>query len=114
MLLSLQIGAILAMVLYLGQRRSYSQRRNRTSWESLILELQQWSPDRPTPWIRFQRARVVIEIVDYAALHGTISFELLERADLVSLRKEAAEDRLSAMMAMVRNLFPNAGQTRSA
>lgn len=97
-----QFGVVLAMLLYLGQRRLSLYRRSRASWQSLNSQLQQWPPDLATPWVRFQRARVLMEMADYAEINGSLGSEWHDLGLVASIRKEAMQTRISALAAMLR------------
>jgi hypothetical protein len=113
MFLLLQLGVMLAMLMYLWQCKASLHRRNRESWQSLMAQLEQWPPDLATPWIRFQRARVLLEIADYAELHGSQLSGSLDPVNIESIRKNALEDRISALTAMLKSVLLKSGQTRS-
>jgi hypothetical protein len=102
------------MLIYLWQCKASLQRRNRQSWQSLTAQLEQWPPDLSTPWIRFQRARVLLEIADYAELNGSQSSGYFDLANIESIRKNAAEDRISALAAMLKSALLKSSQTRRA
>jgi hypothetical protein len=128
----LEIGAILALAVYLFRWRAGLRRRNEQSWDSILARLQtDWSARelsdhflwaeklKSTPeetwvcikgpkglWAMHRNARVMMEMADYAARNSDTVDPLL----LNTLRIDAIHIRLFALMALAQYPFSAAGQ----
>ena len=101
MLFTLQLALLVAMIGYLWQRLVYLRRRNRHSWDALLLQMQLYPRDSANPWTRMQYARVSMEMADYAERHDRTGAGLIDPILLASMRREAMEIRLASLRAMI-------------
>jgi hypothetical protein len=106
MFLLLQIAVILAMLTYLWQCQVELRRRNLESWDSLTIQLRRCSENLERPWGRFQKARALLEMADYAELNSAPAYELLNLTQIAAIRKSAREERISATAAILRSVIP--------
>ena len=97
MFLILQIAVLTSLLTYLWQCRTNLRRRNLETWQSLSLQLEQYPSDSSTPWARFQNARILLEMVDYAEIHADRNSDLLDRVTIAAIRKDAMALRLSLL-----------------
>ncbi|MGA7244080.1 MAG: hypothetical protein WBX19_12900 [Terracidiphilus sp.] len=126
-LLVLQIAAIAIVAIYLVRWRVGLRRRKAQSWESLIARLRHdWSarelsdtflwkeglsvtPDDTWTrmqgpqglWAMFQNAKVMLEVADYA----TRNSDQVDRVLLETLRSDAMQVRVCALMALAQYAF---------
>jgi hypothetical protein len=110
----LQIGVTFAMLAYLWQCQANLRQRNRKSWQSLLTELEQCPIEIVTPRARLQRTRIILEIANYAELHGGEVSGHPDRADIATIRRGAMEDRISALIEILRSALFNSRETRPA
>ncbi len=83
MLSVLQFVAAGSVAAYLCQFVIYMDRRSKQSWESII------SQSSKHPW---SRARVLMEMADYAERHG------YPGEQLISLRRDAMQARVGVLL----------------
>lgn len=128
----IQIIAIALVAFYLGRWRVAIHRRNRQSWESLIVRLRpDWSArdlsdhflwkegvnttsaDTWTRikgphglWAMYQNARVMLEMADYAARNC----ESVDRELLETLRSDAVQIRVCVLMALIQYACSHASE----
>jgi hypothetical protein len=103
MFLFFQYALVTAIATYLWLCQSGMRRRNRESWQNLSEQLELWSPERATPWSRFQRARVVLEMTDYLCSQNSQECDLQHLEAIAEIRKHAMEDRLAALFSLGKN-----------
>ena len=121
-------GAILA---YLWQRLAYMSRRNHATWESLASQLHFASAvDNSIPstktavlsaateeigknsrnprilWMHFNDARVMLEMADYAERNSISGLASIDLALLASMRRDAMQIRLSALICIGKCALP--------
>jgi hypothetical protein len=101
MLFAVQIAICIALLGYFWQRQAYLRRRNRQTWESLTAQLQRYPAESKNPWIRLQSARLAMEMADYAERNGDSDSAMLDRTQLISLRRNAMETRVASLMAVL-------------
>jgi hypothetical protein len=101
MLFTVQIAVCIVLLGYFWQRQTYLHRRNRQTQESLTAQMQRYSVASKNPWIRLQSARVTMEMADYAERHGDSDSAMLDRTQLISLRRNAMEMRVASWKAML-------------
>lgn len=118
MTLLLQLALVCVLLAYLGQCRSQMRRRHLQSWESLVAripsgvadssiqelaqteQLQQGPRTSRRMWALFLRAGVVLELADYGERNSALA--ILDPAILASLRKDAMQIRVSALIGIAR------------
>ncbi|MGA8744040.1 MAG: hypothetical protein WB561_22800 [Terracidiphilus sp.] len=131
-LLVLQIAAIATVAIYLVRWRVGLRRRNAQSWDSLIARLRHdWSarelsdqflwkeglsvtPDDTWTrlqgphglWAMYQNAKVMLELADYA----TRNSDHVDRVLLETLRSDAMQIRVCALMALAQYAFSHANE----
>jgi hypothetical protein len=101
MLFGLQAALIVAMLGYFLQRKIYLRRRNRQSWVALTAQYQRYPGDSANPRIRFQHARVSMEMADYAERNGDLDAAMPDRKQLASLRRNAMEQRIASLRSIL-------------
>jgi hypothetical protein len=132
MALFIQVAVWGAMLAYLWQCRAYMHRRNRADWASLAAqlgyastsgnaslgidvlaaaneEIQSKSLGRRGAWMRFNNARVVLEMADYAERNNAPSPASIDLTLLISqltfVRRDAMQLRIAALVALVKCTF---------
>ncbi len=132
MLSVIQIGAVVAIALYLVRWRKSVRRRNSQTWESLMARLRsEWSARElsdhflwqeglsATPedawqrmegpkglWVMYQNARVMLEMADFAAKHC----EGVDRLLIETLHSDAMQIRVCVLMALAQYAFTQASE----
>ena len=131
MALLVQVAVCGALLAYLVQCRAYMGRRNRATWESLSDQLQpfsatggrlpstraealfesaeeirQTSRDPRSLWIHFNRARVVLEMADFAERNSTPGPDFIDPVLLARVRRNAMQIRISALAGLARCALP--------
>ncbi len=128
---AIQILVFLSLGVYLVRWRASARRRNRQNWDALLARLRPdwtahtlserflWKEELDaTPedtwlrmegakglWAMYQNARVMMEIADFAARNNP----KVDRQALESLRSDAMQIRLCAMMGLAQYGFSQAG-----
>ncbi len=103
MLLLVPISFV-AVLIYAGYWRTQHSKRRSESWDVIAARLRpsDWSCAKGL-WAAYRNAAVMIQLADFAAEHGKdsgLSDDLLE-----SIRTEAFEIRIQALMALVQHMF---------
>jgi hypothetical protein len=100
-----QFGVVLTIVMYLWQCHANLRHRNNKSWQRLTTELEQWPIELVTPWARFQRTRVLLEMADFVEHNCRPDSNFLDSAFLSSFREEALEGRVSALIDVLKSMI---------
>jgi len=133
--LLLQVAAVALVAGYLLHWRAATRRRNAQTWEALVAQLRlDWTPravqesvlnanETTTPeelWqsfegphglcVMYQNARVMMEMADYAARHGSLA----DPALLTQLRNDAFQIRVRVGMVLTQYAFTQVNASISA
>jgi hypothetical protein len=112
----LQLAIVAALAMYFAYMRIYLRRRNLQHWKSLLTQVRSLSSKagaNPSEdiklnprgiWVLSQKARVVLEMADYAVRHLAPGYNSLDPRLLVTLRRDAMRLRITAVSALVK--FP--------
>jgi hypothetical protein len=132
MLLVLQFAAFSALALYFAQWRTYMRYRNLQSWESMLARIRPDSSmsglntslhstklptlevdrSRQQPhgfrglWTLFANAGIALEMAEYAERNSALESSLVDPVLLTSLRRDAMQTRVSALIAMCQCWLP--------
>ena len=131
MALLVQVVVCGALLAYLLQCRTYMHRRNRATWDNLASKLQsfsaagshlpstkakallesakesrQTSHDYRSLWMHFNRARVVLEMADFAERNSAPGPDFIDSAVLASVRSDAMQIRISALTGLAKCILP--------
>ena len=131
MALLVQVVVCGALLAYLVQCRAYMHRRNRATWESLAGQLhsfsaaggpipstsaealleaaeesRQTSHDPHNLWMLFNRARVMLEMADFAERNDAPGPNLIDPILLASVRRDAMQIRISALAGLAKWTLP--------
>ena len=131
MTLLVQVVVCGALLAYLLHCRAYMHRRNRATWESLADQLhsfsaagdpipstsaeallesaeesRQTSRDSRSLWMLFNRARVVLEMADFAERNSTPGPDFIDPVLLARVRRNAMQIRISALAGLARCTLP--------
>jgi len=126
-----QVAVCGALLAYLWQCRAYMHRRNRTIWESLasklrsfsaagghlpstkaetlpesVKESRQTSRDYRSLWMHFNRARVVLEMADFAERNSAPGPDFIDPVLLASVRSDAMQIRISTLAGLAKCALP--------
>ena len=104
MFLLIPISFAALVLLYAAFWRVQQFRRGAKSWDELVAKLKpnDWSTAKGL-WAVYCNASILIQLADYAAEHGNDT-ELSENL-LQSIRAEALQMRMRALIALVQHLF---------
>jgi hypothetical protein len=112
--LLLQLAALGALTAYFAWWRAYMSRRNKQSWKQAVDQLP-FAPKPEAPraaqeisalvqgvWMEFQKARVILEMTDYAERNVSPESVQVDPELLGSIRKDAMQVRVAATVALAK------------